>query len=139
VGRWRFRLDGQTWRRDGYLVAPVVRLDDVSSVEEGQLELDSLRDSSLGEFQDQPTAVLMERVSQFVQLLELSSAPWLMDRLSSSYGRPTRDDPYALCFWLASILPVDEHVKYALLQKNTLRERYILLCTWLRQMERHSW
>ena len=57
----------------------------------------------------------MDVCLQFVTTLRSGSAPWVLQRLNNTIG-PMPTDPSDFSFWMAEVMPVDDHVKAALLQ-----------------------
>ncbi|KAG6900954.1 hypothetical protein C0993_004391 [Termitomyces sp. T159_Od127] len=59
-------------------------------------------------------SALMAQCRSFLDQLQRGTAPWIVQRLSSTYGSmPT--DASSFSYWVASILPIDEHEKAKLL------------------------
>lgn len=139
IGTYRFRvLEKGTF--DGYTVGRIERVDDISSEQEAELEAAALaRNPPEAEMrrrrvptspppgapgQGQPpaeqaielsTAQLMNVCLEFVQTLRSGSAPWVLQRLNNTIGpMPTNASDFS--FWMAEVMPVDDHVKAALLQ-----------------------
>jgi hypothetical protein len=75
----------------------------------------------------------MATCRSFLERLEQGTAPWVRQRLSSRYGTmPT--DPSAFSFWVALVLPIDEHEKAKLLPLRGARLRLLLLVHWIEQL-----
>lgn len=180
IGTYRFRvLEKGTF--DGYTVGRIERVDDISPEQEAALEAAALaRNPPEAEMrrrrvtsspppgtpgQGQPpaeqaielsTAQLMNVCLEFVQTLRSGSAPWVLQRLNNTIGpMPTNASDFS--FWMAEVMPVDDHVKAALLQCvlslflprrpelmrflrriTSPRERLRLLVFWIEQF-RSSW
>ncbi|EKM80035.1 hypothetical protein AGABI1DRAFT_127711 [Agaricus bisporus var. burnettii JB137-S8] len=76
---------------------------------------------------------LMTTCRTFLHRLQRGTAPWVVQRLSSTYGTmPT--DPSAFSFWVALVLPIDEHEKAKLLPLRSARLRLLLLVHWIEQL-----
>ncbi len=75
----------------------------------------------------------MTTCRSFLDRLQRGTAPWVVQRLSSTYGTiPT--DPSAFSFWVAIVLPIDEHEKAKLLPLRSARLRLLLLVHWIEQL-----
>jgi Lon protease-like protein len=75
----------------------------------------------------------MSTCRSFLHRLQQGTAPWVVQRLSSTYGAiPT--DPSAFSFWVALVLPIDEHEKAKLLPLRSARLRLLLLVHWIEQL-----
>ncbi|KAF7776659.1 hypothetical protein Agabi119p4_5052 [Agaricus bisporus var. burnettii] len=81
---------------------------------------------------------LMTTCRTFLHRLQRGTAPWVVQRLSSTYGTmPT--DPSAFSFWVALVLPIDEHEKAKLLPLRSARLRLLLLVHWIEQLNSQWW
>ena len=97
----------------------------------------SARSVSAAFVQNPSNAALMARCREFLDQLELGTAPWIVQRLSSTYGRiPT--DVSSFSFWVASVLPIDEHEKAKLLPIRSPRLRLLLVVHWIEQLN-NNW
>jgi Lon protease-like protein len=75
----------------------------------------------------------METCRAFLDRLQEGTAPWVVQRMASAYGvMPT--DPSAFSFWVALVLPIDEHEKAKLLPLRSVRLRLLLLAHWIEQL-----
>jgi Lon protease-like protein len=63
-------------------------------------------------------AQLLEVCKGFVEALRTGSTPWLLQRLSSSLP-PMPEDAREFTWWMAMLMPVDDHEKAKLLQVST--------------------
>ncbi|GLB33829.1 putative ATP-dependent protease La (LON) substrate-binding domain [Lyophyllum shimeji] len=80
---------------------------------------------------------LMTQCRTFLDKLERGTAPWIVQRLSSTYGRmPT--DVSSFSYWVASILPIDDHEKAKLLPIRSPRLRLLLVVHWIEQLN-NNW
>lgn len=119
VGTYRFRvLEKGTF--DGYTVGRIERIDDVSPEQELELERAALARNVLtaGNSTAQKelsTAELMQTCLGFVETLRSGSAPWVLQRLNNTIG-PMPTNPADFSFWMAEVMPVDDHLKASLLQ-----------------------
>jgi hypothetical protein len=68
------------------------------------------------------TRELMSICFEFVLKMKEQSEPWLTDRVILAYGEPP-DDPALFPWWFASVLPLDQVVKYKVLGTSSVRER----------------
>jgi len=80
---------------------------------------------------------MMAYCREFVQMLRSGSAPWVLQRLNSTIG-PMPTNPADFSWWMAEIVPTDDHVKAILLEITSPRERLRLLCFWIKEF-RASW
>lgn len=62
---------------------------------------------------------LVEVCKGFVEALRTGSTPWLLQRLNSSLP-PMPDDPREFSWWMAMLMPIDDHEKARLLQVGTV-------------------
>lgn len=135
IGTYRFRiLERGTF--DGYTVGRIERVEDVSPEQEAALEQQALASNPPVPFPsptdsvpsssalpaDQPqvpielsTQQLVDVCLDFVQMLRSGSAPWVLQRLKNTIG-PMPTNPSDFSYWMAEVMPVDDHVKAALLQ-----------------------
>lgn len=128
IGSYRFRvLEKGTF--DGYTVGRIERVDDISAEQEAEYErlalARNLPASSSVSLAPAPgsaapplelsTAQLMTICLEFVQTLRSGSAPWVLQRLNNTIG-PMPTNPSDFSFWMGEVMPVDDHVKAALLQ-----------------------
>ncbi|EMD40696.1 hypothetical protein CERSUDRAFT_111271 [Gelatoporia subvermispora B] len=63
--------------------------------------------------------------------------PWVVERLRTAYV-PMPDDPAQFSFWMALLLPIDEHEKAKLLPIRSPRLRLRLVVHWIEQL-RSQW
>ncbi|EJU06210.1 hypothetical protein DACRYDRAFT_19479 [Dacryopinax primogenitus] len=81
---------------------------------------------------------LMDKCRAFVHTLRSGSAPWVVQRLDTTYGdAPT--DPSAYSFWIAAIMPIDEAEKAKLLPIRSTRLRLRLIVHWIEQLSNNWW
>ncbi|BGP49920.1 hypothetical protein JCM10450v2_005825 [Rhodotorula kratochvilovae] len=158
VGTHRFRLV-ERGVVDGYNVGKIERVDDVSPEQEAALERAALarntaRDADGDEEWRDPdpapgtappmtgnvelsTQQLMQICLEFVRTLRAGSAPWVIERLNRTVGEmPTNAHDFS--WFAAEVFPVEDHVKVALLQITSVRERLRLIVFWIEQI-RSSW
>ncbi|KAK0623629.1 ATP-dependent protease La domain-containing protein [Immersiella caudata] len=164
VGVSRFRiLDHGTL--DGYVVAKIEKINDISMAEEEELEAFDIRagrsrensvsgepeprsttppptalrvPTSHEEIARMPTRDLMEFGKAFVSRMREQSADWLQARRFTIYGE-CPDDPARFPWWLASMLPVRETEKYRLLSTTSVRERLKICCGWILEWQEATW
>ncbi|KAM0751155.1 hypothetical protein T439DRAFT_288389 [Meredithblackwellia eburnea MCA 4105] len=147
VGTYRFRIL-ERGTLDGYTVARIERIGDVSPEQELELEQNALARNpppppvgsqvdSATQSVERTTRELMDICLHFVQTLHSGSAPWVLQRLNNTIG-PMPTDPSDFSFWMAEVMPVDDYVKAALLEITSIRERLRLIVFWIEQF-RSSW
>ncbi|OBT77969.1 hypothetical protein VF21_04348 [Pseudogymnoascus sp. 05NY08] len=138
--------------RDGYLVGSVERVEDLPLADEEALEIadtavtvDAVADADIDEdadvdvdanpFAALSTQDLMALCTAFVRRMRAASAPWMHARTLRVYGEcPT--SPAQFPWWFASVLPLPERDKYALLQTTSVRERLKICAAWVDKIER---
>lgn len=82
---------------------------------------------------------LTEICTSFIETLRSGSAPWLLSRLNHTYGpMPSADEVERLGYWMALVMPIDEHEKAKLLPIRSRRLRLCLVVHWIEQL-RQSW
>ncbi|GAA6048305.1 hypothetical protein JCM3770_000940 [Rhodotorula araucariae] len=153
IGTHRFRLI-ERGVVDGYNVGKIERVDDVSPEQEAALERAALASNDIGgEWRDPNPALgagppmtgnvelstqqLMQICLDFVRTLRAGSAPWVIERLNRTVGEiPTNAHDFS--WFAAEVFPVEDHVKVALLQITSVRERLRLIVFWIEQI-RSSW
>jgi Lon protease-like protein len=161
-GMYRFKVLNHG-TLDEYVVGRVQRVEDLSLVEEEQLEADEIAAASPSgagvttglDAQSAPT-MHAEASNQFVnvdclstqQMLTLAlnfitkmqahSAPWLHQRILQSHGGPP-SDAASFPYWFASIIPIVDEEKYQLLRTSSVRERLKIVVGWIRRIENQRW
>ncbi|KAK3374882.1 ATP-dependent protease La domain-containing protein [Podospora didyma] len=145
---------------DGYTVAKIRKINDISIAEEEEREARETRGrirrinptptntpgspksrgfpTSLEEVEHTSTKVLMEFGADFVQRMREQSVGWLTGPISTIYG-DCPHDPALFPWWFASILPVKDSEKYRLLSTTSVRERLKICCGWIFECEASSW
>lgn len=152
VGRFRILRHGLL---DGYHIARVERVEDLSLVEEGileQRETTMAKDFAL-QFQQQhadlplpldavvnqlSTQELLDNCMAFIRQMRDASAPWLSTRIVQVYGEPP-EDPALFPYWFASVVPIAEEEKYTLLRTTRVRERLKIVFSWIRRIRGQRW
>ena len=75
----------------------------------------------------------MNTCKAFLDRLQSGAAPWVVQRLSSTYGAmPT--DPGLFSFWVALVLPIDDREKAKLLPIKSARLRLMMVVHWIDQL-----
>ncbi|KFY09568.1 hypothetical protein V492_05444 [Pseudogymnoascus sp. VKM F-4246] len=146
--------------RDGYLVGNVERVEDIPLADEEALEIAETTRNAVavavpdaGENEDANTEEeadvdadvnpyaalstqdLMALCTAFVRRMRAASAPWMHARTLRVYGEcPT--SPAQFPWWFASVLPLPESDKYALLRTTSVRERLKICAAWVERIER---
>ncbi|KAJ4350193.1 uncharacterized protein N0V89_008814 [Didymosphaeria variabile] len=152
IGRFKIRRHGML---DGYHVARVERVEDLSLAEEGLLEQSET--TVANEFaqryqQDNPdmplpldvainrfsTQELLDNCMTFIRQMRDASAPWLSARIVQVYGEPP-EDPALFPYWFASVVPIAEEEKYSLLRTTRVRERLKIVYSWIRRIRGQRW
>ncbi|KAI9788242.1 MAG: hypothetical protein M1816_007008 [Peltula sp. TS41687] len=143
IGVSRFKV--KDWGlRDGYIVAKVERVEDISLAEEERIEAMETTNVTtpphdlLGQLDQLSTRALLQIGSNFVAKMRAASAPWLHERVLAAYGNPP-DDPALFPFWLATLLPIQDQEKYKLLPVTSVRERLKITARWIRRIEAQRW
>ncbi|EPQ29662.1 uncharacterized protein PFL1_02882 [Pseudozyma flocculosa PF-1] len=89
--------------------------------------------------QEPTTAELVEICRSFIATLRSGSAPWLLTRLHNAYGpMPEAHEVERLGYWMALVMPIDEHEKAKLLPITSRRLRLCMVVDWIEQL-RQSW
>lgn len=152
IGRFKVRAHGLL---DGYNVARVERVEDVSLAEEGALEqreTTMARDFAESFFRENPqtqlptdiaieslsTQQLLDTCTAFVREMREASAPWLRERIIQVFGEPP-EDPALFPYWFASVVPVVEEEKYVLLRTTRVRERLKIVYSWIGRIRGQRW
>ncbi|CAG8739811.1 24653_t:CDS:1, partial [Gigaspora rosea] len=78
------------------------------------------------------------KARDFIESLRNGYAPWLLQRLNSTYG-DMPNDPSDFSFWVASVIPIDENEKYKLLAERSVRERMKMIVNWIDQLKEQWW
>ncbi|KAL7004006.1 hypothetical protein EMMF5_006455 [Cystobasidiomycetes sp. EMM_F5] len=81
---------------------------------------------------------LVNQCRGFVEALRTGSTPWLIQRLNDTLP-PMPEDPRDLTWWMATLMPVDDHEKARLLQITSYRLRLRLIVHWIQQMQNSWW
>jgi len=103
---------------------------------------------------DVSNEALMNKCRAFVEQLRDGAAPWIVQKLSDSYGNMPTDAP-SFGFWIAlvslngwvvrggesrnsrQVLPIDEYEKAKLLPIRSVRLRLRLVAHWIDQLNRN--
>ncbi|OAG41247.1 hypothetical protein AYO21_04627 [Fonsecaea monophora] len=138
-GLYKFRVV-ETGMVDGYLTGRIQRYDDISVHEEEAIEA---RETGMPIQPDQDDLVRLHHSStqqlldyglEFVRQAQARSARWLHQRVLAAYGQPP-EDAATFPYWLASVLPIAETEKYALLPAAGVRERLKITAEWIYRLE----
>jgi Lon protease-like protein len=79
----------------------------------------------------------MHQCRIFLDHLQRGTAPWVAQRLRSTYGAPPTD-PSSFSFFVAFVLPIDEQEKAKLLPIRSPRLRLLLVVHWIEQLN-NNW
>ncbi|CAG8476224.1 7270_t:CDS:1 [Acaulospora morrowiae] len=144
IGTYRFRLV-ERGIRDGYIVGRVERIDDIDPEQELERERDAIRVADINNANPinprtyEPTiSELITIARDFIESLRNGYAPWLLQRLNSTYG-DMPEDPSDFSFWIASVIPIEESEKYRLLGVRSIRERMKIIVSWIEQLRGQWW
>ncbi|KAL1953202.1 hypothetical protein VTO42DRAFT_3408 [Malbranchea cinnamomea] len=143
TGLYKFKVV-QSSMRDGYHVGKIERVDDISISEEENLEARETASAFATDEEDHnqidhlPTQQLFEICKDFVRKQHAKGAPWLHDRILATYGQAP-SEPALLPYWLATVLPIPDEERYALLPATSVRERLKISVKWIRKMENKEW
>ncbi|KNZ79825.1 LON peptidase N-terminal domain and RING finger protein 3 [Termitomyces sp. J132] len=130
-GTYRFRIL-ELGTLDGYMVGRIERIDDYPEIIDAD---QAVIPSSLPNHPS--NSALMAQCRSFLDQLQRGTAPWIVQRLSSTYGSmPT--DVSSFSYWVASILPIDDHEKAKLLPIRSPRLRLLLVVHWIEQLN-NNW
>ncbi|KAI0092656.1 PUA-like domain-containing protein [Irpex rosettiformis] len=147
-GTWRFRIM-ERGMLDGYVVARVERVEDH---EESIYESDEANVEDILEIPTTTTTQaetipmpglsvpgssshLMEICHAFLEQLK-QGTPWVVQHLERTIV-PMPTDPAQFSFWMALLLPIDEHEKAKLLPIRSPRLRLRLVVHWIEQLRSH--
>ncbi|KAI1306313.1 insulin-induced protein-domain-containing protein [Xylaria venustula] len=163
IGVSRFRIT-RHGLLDGYIVANIEKIDDISLAEEERLEAFELsRESDItvlearnptpglvdmepssaapsyislsdGDLDSMSTRELLNYGVDFVRRMQAESVHWLTARMLSIYGE-SPDDPATFPWWFACVFPVSDTEKYRLLGTSSVRERLKISCRWIVEWE----
>lgn len=140
TGTSRFRVKRHGVHEDGYVIAEIEDLEDVSLLEEENREAAEImaapplpsdfQPTTHEDLNNMTTKELMEYAYTSITLLHQSSPNWLHARILAIYGQ-CPNDPGLFPWWLGSIIPADETQKVRLLEQVTVRERMKICCGWI--------
>ncbi|KAK9761636.1 hypothetical protein K7432_013319 [Basidiobolus ranarum] len=122
-GLYRFRVLQHT-NQDGYYVGKVERVDDSDSLEAH--DSPPPNQPSLNE--------LMTSAQEFVDIIKEGCAPWLIQKLNSTYGSMP-SNPADFSYWASSVIPIDEYEKYKLLEAHSTRKRLSMIVHWVKRLK----
>lgn len=109
---------------------------DLSRGEEQQQQASSMLDN----FAQRDTTQLIQVCIDFIETLQSGSAPWLMTRLNNTYGpMPESSNVAAFGYWMALVMPIDEHEKSKLLPIRSARLRLRIVVHWIEQLRQTWW
>ncbi|KAH8674028.1 ATP-dependent protease La domain-containing protein [Xylariales sp. PMI_506] len=167
VGVSRFRVVRHNYV-DGYVVANVEKVNDVSLAEEEAMEVtETMRTRGVQDFvqnigfgnpsspehesnqtaddvlttehiEAMTTGELLTFGASFVTKMRAQSVTWLAARVLAVYGECPQD-PSIFPWWLASVLPVNESERYRLLETSSVRQRMKICCQWILEWESSRW
>ncbi|KAI0776075.1 hypothetical protein BD413DRAFT_526275 [Trametes elegans] len=82
-------------------------------------------------------AELIARCHAFIEQMR-EGTPWVVQHLNNNYV-PMPSDPASFSFWMALLLPIDEHEKAKLLPIRSPRLRLRLVVHWIEQLNSNWW
>ena len=139
--RFRVRAHGMM---DGYIIANVEKMEDLSLGEEEQLEVEETTappaadEDANAAIARRPTNELRDSLLSFISRARQQSARWFSNRLLETYGEPP-EDPAMLPYWLAAVLPLVDEEKYRVLPTSSIRERLKIAARWVHRIESQRW
>ncbi|KAH9482682.1 LON peptidase N-terminal domain and RING finger protein 3 [Psilocybe cubensis] len=80
---------------------------------------------------------LISTCKAFVESIKRGSAPWVVQRLSTTY-LVMPSDPALFAFWVAHVLPIEEEEKAKMLPIRSSRMRLLLAVHWIEQLN-NNW
>lgn len=129
---------------DGYYVGKVERVNDVSISEEENIEARETGNNAIqpvetsGEssssMEHLSTQALFQTGLDFVAKSRDANASWLRERVLAAYGEPPTDAA-VFPYWFASVSPIPEIDRYALLSITSVRERLKVTAQWARDLK----
>ncbi|PAV20914.1 hypothetical protein PNOK_0354100 [Pyrrhoderma noxium] len=148
----------ETGTLDGYMVGRIERVDDISEdlEEEAEKAIASLSSNENDNTQESTSSAspssstqqrspspptteeLMAVCHAFVDQLRNGTAPWVVQRLNNTFG-PMPSDVSSFSFWMAQVLPIDEHEKAKLLIIRSAKCRLRLVVHWIEQLNSNWW
>ncbi|KAF1813009.1 hypothetical protein P152DRAFT_458179 [Eremomyces bilateralis CBS 781.70] len=166
VGVSRFRTVSVRRHEDGYLMARIERLQDVSdeleaSIEaaevgsKGELNLSDRTGSGSGRLDTKfvqcygqqyfrtlnslTNAELMKKIHTWIPLYNSWLRPSTRRKIRIAYGDPPLDDPKVLPYWTMHMMPTNQDELYRMLKADTVRERLKLTCRLIDEIGIHEW
>ncbi|KAI0638226.1 hypothetical protein C8Q77DRAFT_1215091 [Trametes polyzona] len=82
-------------------------------------------------------AELIAKCHAFIDQMR-QGTPWVVQHLNTNYV-PMPSDPASFSFWMALLLPIDEHEKAKLLPIRSPRLRLRLVVHWIEQLNNNWW
>ncbi|KAG8718888.1 hypothetical protein FRC08_004107 [Ceratobasidium sp. 394] len=140
-GTFRFRIL-ERGTLDGYLVGRIERIDDYPPEVEAEIERNAMMNPTESDLPlraiERSNQELVDVCRQFIDQLRNGTAPWVVQRLNNTYG-PMPHDISSFSFWVALVLPIDEHEKAKLLPVRSARLRLRLVVHWIEQLNNNWW
>ncbi|GAP89207.2 putative ATP-dependent protease La domain-containing protein [Rosellinia necatrix] len=160
VGVSRFRIT-RHGLLDGYVVANIEKVDDISLADEEALEASELSHESntvvidarntadpesstarlpsiANDLKSISTRDLTRFGVNFVRRMQAESVYWLAARMLAIYG-DCPDDPATFPWWFACVFPVSDAEKYRLLATLSVRKRVKICYQWITEWEGNRW
>ncbi|MBW0535565.1 hypothetical protein O181_075280 [Austropuccinia psidii MF-1] len=129
-GICRFQVNQLLGVYDGYFMAEIETIQDISSTEEKELDLAAESNEQIDH--------LIKICKNFVEKLRLNSAPWITQRIDNTFG-PIPEDPSKFSFWIIMILPFSDEQKSLLLPVQSVRLRLKMVADWAHRLRVDAW
>ncbi|KAI5296920.1 hypothetical protein KEM55_005399, partial [Ascosphaera atra] len=131
---------------EGYHVGQVERVEDISTIEEEALEAtetgQGIYRADIGQLPDaydrKPTMELFRLSKEYVDENRWNGAWWLGQRVIDIFGPPP-SSPALFPYWFASVVPLSDEQRYALLQARSVRERLKITARWAKALQQKDW
>ncbi|KAH8921265.1 hypothetical protein BT69DRAFT_1264672 [Atractiella rhizophila] len=136
VGRFKVLKRGTV---DGYIVGSLEDVEDLPFDEEEDGREYPSTSLASGTPDDIPS--LVRECHGFIDSIRSGSQPWLLQRLDTAFGTMPDSRRVALekfGWWIAAVLPIDDHEKVRLLRIRSAKTRLRLIVHWITQL-RSSW
>lgn len=143
TGLYKFKIL-QSSVLDGYHLGQVERVDDIPITMEENIEAQETSSAPIESQETQlhlesrTTQQLFQYAQDFVKERRTDEAPWLHDRVIAAYGGPP-SDPATFPYWFATVLPISQGERYALLPTTSVRERLKITARWIQKLDNQEW
>ncbi|KAJ5907536.1 hypothetical protein N7495_000218 [Penicillium taxi] len=128
-----------------FIIANTVKVEDFSILEQERQEafqtLNTTTDTdpTTDPYKDnaKSTQDLIDLCRDFVIRSRRENAQWLNPQVLGPFG-DVPDDPVKLLWWIATVLPLSEIVRYQILPLRSVRERSQMVAQWTRAMDAYQ-